>query len=343
MSAKRLRDPLVCVVAYDGLTAFEFAIAVEVFGFPRPEISPWYRFKVVSAGKGRLRALGGISINASSKLSQIRDASLVIVPGWRNLEADVPDEMKRALLSAHRSGARIASICSGAFVLAQCGLLDGRKATTHWRHSEELARRFPAIEVKPDVLYVDEGDVLTSAGAAAVLDLCLHIIRKDFGVERANAIARRLVMPAHRGGGQTQFIPRPVAKERGSSINTLLDTLRRRLNEDWTIERMASAAHVSRRTLLRRFRDTTGQSPQNWLVAERVERSKELLETTFTDLKEIAAAAGFSSSEIFRHHFRARVGTSPSAYRASFGAGNVGRSAPSVTTSARKHSSRKRQ
>jgi len=310
-------------LAYDGLCTFEFAIATEVFGLDRPEFGDdWYRFRVISIEPARaVAARGGIAIKAQGSLKELRTADLIIVPGWRDSNAEVPLELRRELLAASRRGARIASICSGVFVLAQCGLLDGRSATTHWRYSSDLSERFPAIRVKPDVLYVDEGCVLTSAGSAAGLDLCLHIVRKDFGVERANDVARRLVMPAHRSGGQAQFITKPLARISRNSISDLLDTLRRRLDEEWTIERIAGAAHVSRRTLLRRFRDATNQSPQEWLVAERVERAKELLETTAVDLKEIASASGFRSPESFRHHFRLRVGASPSGYRASFGIG----------------------
>lgn len=319
--ASKPAAPLVCVIAYEDLCTFEFSIAVEVFGIPRPEFDPWYRFRVVSVKREPVRGRGGITISASGRLSELRDASLIIVPGWNHPDVPVPPLLRRALIKAHENGIRIASICTGAFALAQCGLLDGKKATTHWRHAAELSRRFPSVDVQPDVLYVDEGNILTSAGAAAGLDLCLHIVRRDFGVERANAVAKNMVMPAHRNGGQTQFIPRPVLKERGSSIAALLDKIRHHLGEDWTIERMAKTAHVSRRTLLRRFHDVTGESPQNWLTAERIARSKELLETTRLELKEIASSVGFGSPELFRHHFRARVGTSPSAYRAVFGTG----------------------
>ena len=319
MSPATPKMPLVCVLAYEGLCTFEFAIAVEVFGLERPEFSTWYEFKVVSLADGPVRARGGISIKADGRLNELRSASLIIIPGWPDPQAAVPDDLKRELIAAHRRGTRIASICTGAFVLAQCGLFDGLQVTTHWRWADELARRFPKIKVTPNVLYVDEGSVLSSAGSAAGLDLCLHIVRNDFGVELANELARRLVMPAHRGGGQAQFIVRPVAKASRNSIGDLLETLRKRLDEDWTIDRMAKTAHVSKRTLLRRFRDATNESPQNWLIAERVERAKELLETSRANLKEIAAAAGFSSPEVFRHHFRARVGASPAAYRESFG------------------------
>jgi AraC family transcriptional activator FtrA len=317
--ARAHKAPLVCVLAYDGLATFEFGIAVEVFGVPRPEFDPWYRFLVVSADGQPLKATGGITVTASGTLRDLRDAALVIIPGCPHPDATFPQELVEALRDAHRRGTRIASICTGAFALAQAGLLDGRRATTHWRHAEKLAARYPRVEVLPDILYIDEGDVLTSAGASAGLDLCLHIVRRDFGVARANDVARRLVMPAHRTGGQAQFIQRPVARDTKNSIGELLDQLRQRLDEEWTIERVAQLVHVSRRTLLRRFRLATGESPLSWLTAERVERAKELLETPTIQLKEVAAAAGFRSPETFRHHFRQRVGISPSEYRASFG------------------------
>lgn len=313
------KNPLVCVVAYNGLSTFEFGITVGAFGMSWPEFDDWYRFKVVAAEDGPLRAIGGISVNAPGKLSDLLRASLVVVPGWRGVDEPIPSGLRRALIRARHNGARIASLCSGAYVLAQCGFLDGKSATTHWRLTSDLTDRFPNIRIKPDVLYVDNGDILTAAGSAAGIDLCLHIIRRDFGVEKANSVARRMVMPAHRTGGQFQFVPRPVAKERNTSFAPLLDLLRSRMDEEWTIARMANLMHASRRTLLRRFKEATGVSPQVWLITERIERSKQLLETARVDIKEIAATTGFSSLEAFRYHFRSRVGISPTAYRTEFG------------------------
>jgi AraC family transcriptional activator FtrA len=231
----------------------------------------------------------------------------------------VPEPLLKALRQAHKRGARIATLCSGVFVPARAGLLDGRRATTHWRYADTLRAEIPAIEVVPDILYAEDGNILTAAGSAAGIDLCLHIVRSDFGREIANQVARRLVLPAHREGGQQQFIRKPVARQRQDQIGTLFDTLRARLNEDWTIGRMASAAKMSERTLIRRFQDATSTSPLDWLIGERVERCKELLESTEFGLDAVAEASGFMSQETLRHHFRRRTGVSPSAYRSAFG------------------------
>jgi AraC family transcriptional regulator, transcriptional activator FtrA len=311
-------SPLVCILAYDGLCTFEFGIAVEVFGLPRPEFSRWYRCCVVAAEPGPLMALGGIRIEADHDLSLLDAADLIVVPGWRGAEIPVPEPLLAAIRRAHASGARIATICSGVFVAAACGLLDGRRATTHWRYVETLAAMYPGLTIDPDVLYLDEGDVLTSAGSAAGLDLCLHIVRGDFGAEAANAVARRLVLPAHREGGQRQFVPRPVARNRESRLSPALDRIRTRLDEAWPLARMAREAGLSERTLLRRMKEACGQSPQVWLNGERVAHAISLLETTQANLQDVAHACGFGSVESLRHHFRNLKGRPPSWYRTHF-------------------------
>lgn len=312
----------VAILAYDQLCMFEFGIAVEVFGLARPEFADlgWYTHEIVGIEPGPFRSTGGISIDAPYALDRLAEAGLIVVPGWRGAKSPVPEPLLQALRAAHARGARIATLCSGVFVPARAGLLDGRRATTHWRYAETLRTECPAITVEPDILYVEDGTLLTAAGSAAGIDLCLHIVRQDFGREVANQVARRLVLPAHRDGGQAQFIARPVARERVGRLSALLDLLRERLDENWTIARMADAAALSERTLIRHFRDATGQSPLNWLIAERVERCKELLEAGDLQLDAIAEAAGFQSQETLRHHFRARLGVSPAAYRKSFGA-----------------------
>lgn len=310
--------PLVCVIAYDGLCTFEFGIGVEVFGLPRPEFDSWYDFAVVAAEPGPLRAIGGISVEAEAGLDRLAEASLVLVPGWRGADEAVPSALIEALRQAHAGGARIASICSGVFVLAAAGLLDRRRATTHWRHVDKLAEHYPAIEIDPDVLYVDEGDVLTSAGSAAGLDLCLHIIRRDFGAAHANAVARRLVLPAQRQGGQRQFVQAPVPKLRGGQIAPLLDHVRSRLDEAWPVDRMAAWVGLSPRTFARRMTEA-GMTPLHWLRMARVERAAELIETSDAALADVAAAAGFGSLESFRREFRRARGIAPSQHRARFG------------------------
>ncbi len=314
-------NPLVVAVAYDGLCTFEFGCAVEAFGLPRPEMGPdWYRFAVAAAEPGPLRAAGGITVGVDGELNLIARAGTVVVPGWRSADAPVPTALCEALQAAHASGARVLSLCSGTFVLAAAGLLDGRRATTHWRYFDALAARHPGLTLVPDVLYVDEGSVLTAAGSAAGLDLCLHLIRRDWGPQAANAVARRLVIPPHRDGGQAQYVEHPVQRERagGSRLAGLLDRVRAALGENWSIERLAAEAAVSPRALHRRFQEATGISPGAWLLTERLGRARELLEDTALPVEDVAAACGFGTAATLRHHFRCILGTSPSAYRARF-------------------------
>lgn len=320
-SAKRpVEHPLVCILAYDGLCMFEFGIGLEVFALPRPEFPDWYSHKVVAAEQGPLRATGGIEIAASHDLTALHDASLILVPGWRGIDTPVPEDLCAALRQAHRNGARIASICSGVFVLAAAGLLDDCVATTHWRYTDALAARYPAINVRPDVLFIDNGTVLTSAGSAAGIDLCLHIVRSDYGAMRANAVAKRLVMAPMREGGQAQFIPSPVLPERGGNMAQLFDKIRGHLNHPWSIAEMARQAGLSERTFLRRMSEVTGETPQKWLARQRVAAAAEMLETTNLQLEDVSDAAGFASQETFRRVFRNMRGITPSQHRKNFGA-----------------------
>lgn len=314
------RNRTVTALAYDGLCTFEFGVAVEVFGLPRPEIgADWYTFSVCAADAGELRGLGGVRILPDGGLDLLERAGTIIVPGWRGIDMPVPASLVDALRKAHSSGARILSICSGVFVLAAAGLLEGKRATTHWRYAEALAVRFPAVRVEPDVLYVDEGDVLTSAGSAAGIDLCLHLVRRDFGTEIANKVARRLVVPPHRDGGQAQFVERPVPVPHESSrLGPLLDRVRQDVRSDHTTVTLARAAGMSTRTFLRRFRATTGTTPARWLLAERLAKARDLLETTAESIQRIAETSGFGSADTLRHHFRQQVGTTPGAYRSTF-------------------------
>jgi AraC family transcriptional activator FtrA len=312
-------NPLVVALAYDGLCTFEFGVAVEVFGLPRPEMGPgWYRFAVAAEAPGPLAAVGGVTVTASAGLEALAEAGTVVVPGWRAIDAPVPEAIRAALRAAHARGARVLSLCSGVAVLAAAGLLDGRRCTTHWRYAAGLAARYPALTVDPAVLYVDEGSVLTAAGSAAGIDLCLHLVRRDFGPEAANAVARRLVVPPQREGGQAQFIPRPVPKRPGTRLAPLLDAIRGRIAEEWTLPRMAAEAAVSLRNLHRRFREATGLSPGEWLLAERLARAQELLEATALPVEAVAAEAGFGSAATLRLHFRERFGVSPKAWRGRF-------------------------
>lgn len=313
-------NPLVVALAYDGLCTFEFGVAVEIFGLARPELGPdWYRFAVAAVGEGELRATGGVRVMADGDMSLIAQAGTVIVPGWRGADTPVPDALCQQLRQAHRRGCRILSICSGVFVLAAAGLLEGCRATTHWRYLETLQQRYPDVEVVPDVLYVDEGTVLTSAGSAAGIDLCLHLVRRDFGQEAANSVARRLVVQPHRDGGQTQNIVRPVPVARESKrLGLLFDYLHQQLADNHTVASLASRAGMSPRTFLRRFQDATGTTPARWLLNERLMRARGMLEKTRLSLDSIAIQVGFGSSSTLRYHFQQHFSVSPAAYRKSF-------------------------
>lgn len=315
------KHPLVCALAYDGLCTFEFGIAVELFALPRPEFESWYRFATVKAEAGPIRAVGGITIDAQYDLGMLKAASLIIIPGWRGADTPVPEDLCAALRAAYENGARVASICSGVFVLAAAGLLDGKSATTHWRYTDKLAERYPQINVDPDVLFVEGDRVFTSAGSAAGLDLGLHIIRQDFGAQVASSVARRLVLPAQRDGGQRQFVPRPEPKARiGSSLAALQDRIRASIDEEWPVERMAGAAGTSGRTLARRFHEEAGTTPLNWLKVERVSRAAELLENGAIPLSDVWEVCGFGSAETFRREFRKTMGVPPVRYRERLGA-----------------------
>lgn len=316
VTSKRQRR--VCVLAYDGLCTFEYSLAVEIFALSRPEHDDWYDFHVVGVDSGPIRGLGNVAIEPDGDLSCLDGADLIIIPGWRGADKQIPTALREALITANKNGTRIASICSGVFVLAQCGLLDEKEATTHWRYVDELKEMYPNIKINPDVLYVDSGLILTSAGSAAGFDLCLHIVRQDYGVKAANLVARRLVIPAHRDGGQAQFISRPLPRAYHGNIAPLLDMIRESLDEGWEIERMADAAHTSARTLQRRFKDATGHSPHSWLTMERIELAKDLLETTHMNIQQIADVTGLKTPETFRHHFKRITGASPTRFRSKF-------------------------
>ncbi|WP_276850761.1 transcriptional regulator FtrA [Enterobacter oligotrophicus] len=314
--------PRVVVLAYDGLCTFEFGVAVEIFGLPRPEMGDaWYRFAVAGIEDGELRATGGVRILTDGHLSLLDAADLIVVPGWRGLDEPVPDALCEALRQASARGCQLLSICSGVFVLAASGLLNGRKATTHWRYIEALKTRFPAINVVDDVLYQDEGDILTSAGSAAGIDLCLHIVRRDYGMEAANCVARRLVIPPHRDGSQTQQLSRPVAQLRESQrLGQLFDFLHQHLAKTHTVDSLAHRVGMSQRTFLRRFRDATGTTPARWLLNERLPRAKDYLENSRLSIDSIAEQTGFGQAATLRHHFRQHFALSPARYRKQFAA-----------------------
>jgi AraC family transcriptional regulator, transcriptional activator FtrA len=323
-SHRKAPNPLVVALIYDGLCAFEFSCAAEIFGLSRPELGPdWYRFETCAAKSRSVRGQYGMRMQAAGGLDRLHAAGTIVIPGWEGVDVPVPPGILDALREAHTRGARLLSICSGAFVLAATGLLDGKRATTHWRYAEELRQRHPKIHVDPNVLYVDEGGVLTSAGSAAGLDLCLHLVRRDYGSKIANQVARRLVIPPHREGGQAQFLERPVddrvrGSEQRGSLSMLLDKIRKRPGERWHIAELARLAAMSKRTFMRRFRAATGVSPADWVTRARVDAARELLENTALSIDQVAERCGLGTPTTLRHHFRKKVGLSPTQYRKGF-------------------------
>lgn len=310
----------VSVLAYDEMTAFETSIVIEVFGLTWPDIDePWYELKICTETPDPVRVIGGATLSTPYGLDEFAAADTVVVPSVKDPAEVISPQLIEALQRAHRSGARIVSICSGAFALAAAGLLDGRRATTHWRYADQLRERYPAILVDPEPLYTDEGDVLTSAGCAAGLDLALHLVRKDLGAAVANAVARRLVIQPYRSGGQAQYIespmpPDPVDAPVARSLGWALE----HLAEPIGVPDLAREAGLSPRTYLRHFTRETGTTPAKWLIAQRIQAALAMLETGDAPVEEIALAAGFATPVTFRHHFARSVKTSPSAYRKTF-------------------------
>ncbi|MBR8183561.1 transcriptional regulator FtrA [Burkholderia ambifaria] len=312
-----MQNHLVVALAYDRLCTFEFGCVVELFALERPELGvDWYRFAVCASEPGPVRAAGGITVAAPYRLATLDRADTIVIPGWRDPDELPPEPLLKKLRAAHRRGARLCSICSGVFVLAAAGVLDGLTVTTHWRYAERLQARYPALRVNPDALYVDEGQIVTSAGSAAGLDMLLHLVRRDHGGAIANRVAQRLVLPPHRDGGQAQFVPRPVAPGGGDRLAKLIDWMRAHAAEPHTLASLAAQAAMSTRTLQRQFADATGMSPLTWLIRERVNLAKDMLEThPALSLAQIAARSGFGSEESLRRHFRRVAATSPAAYR----------------------------
>ena len=308
----------VAVVACHGLSPFEFAVACEVFGIDRSEDAgvPWYRFVVCAADPPPLTAKTGFTINTDVGLEALRTADTIIVPAG---EAEDNERLLDALRQAHGRGARIMSVCTGAFVLAAAGLLDGRRATTHWMHAERLQRRYPLIDVDPDVLYVDDGSILTSAGTAAGIDLCLHVVRLDYGAEIANVVARRMVVPPHRDGGQAQYVREPVSDmPAGGPFVATLQWAQEHLDEAIGVPELAARAAMSPRTFARRFRASHGTTPHQWLLRQRVVLAQRLLETTDLSVDVIAQRCGLGTATNLRQHFQRIVRTAPQAYRRTF-------------------------
>jgi transcriptional regulator GlxA family with amidase domain len=306
----------VALAVTEGMLHFELSVAYEVFGSaPDAVPGPWYDLAVCGPDSVRM---GRFRLEPDHGLDGLARAGTVIVPGWADVAAAPPAELVDAVRAAHEAGARVASLCTGAFVLAAAGLLDGRRATTHWAHTAELAARHPGVEVDPDVLYVDNGSVLTSAGKAAALDLCLHLVRLDRGSAVANAVARRLVVPPHRAGGQAQFVATPVPVRDDHPLAALLPWVLERLDRPLTVEDLARRARMSSRHLGRHFRAMTGTTPLRWLLTQRIRRAQELLETTDDSVDAVAEATGMGTAATLRRHFNRTVGVPPDTYRRTF-------------------------
>ncbi|MFC7929297.1 GlxA family transcriptional regulator [Streptomyces cinereoruber] len=298
---------------------FELACASEVFGIAPPDAPPRYDFRVCAEHPGPLPTGAGYTMLVEAGLSALREADTVVVPGRQPPDVPVSPEVVEALRGAHRRGARIVAICTGTFVLAQAGLLDGRRATTHWRGAARLAAAFPEVRVDPDVLFVDHGDVATSAGTGAGIDLCLHLVRSDHGAAYASGIARRMVLPPHREGSQLQYAAQPVPARTDESLGPLLEWAASHLDARLTLDRLAAHASLSGRTLSRRFAEQLGTSPGQWLLGRRLDAARILLERTDLPVEAVAVRVGLASAVNLRRRFRTRFGTTPGAYRRTFG------------------------
>ena len=303
------------------VSMFELAVPCEVFGLDRSElVDPWYEHRVAAAVPGRPSSPEGVVIDTPYGLDEVAEADTVVIPA-RSFAGDPPVEVLEALRRAHARGARLLSMCTGAFVLAAAGVLDGKRATTHWMWAEELARSYPRVDVDPRVLYVDEGDVMTSAGTAAGIDLLLHVVRLDHGAEVANAVARRMVVPPHRDGGQAQFVDLPMPERNGDGDEPLarvLGWMLEHVDDDLSVEQLARQARTSPRTFARRFRAVTGTTPHQWILSQRVLLAQRLLETTDEPVERVAQRCGFGSAAGLRQHFTRVVSASPQAYRRAF-------------------------
>ncbi|MET9772783.1 helix-turn-helix domain-containing protein [Streptomyces sp. NPDC006367] len=311
----------VAAVVLDGVHPFELGVVCEVFGIDRSDEGlPAYDFAVVSAeGPALGTHVGGLTVSTPYGLDRLEEADLVAVPAGNDFaRRDFPPGLLDALRRAVDRGARVLSVCSGVFALGAAGLLDGRRCAVHWRYAEELARRYPRAVVSPDVLYVDEDPVITSAGTAAGIDACLHIVRKEQGPQVANGIARRMVVPPHRDGGQAQYVERPLPRSSCDTVGEVLAWMEQHLDEEVTVERLAARAHMSPRTFARRFQQETGTTPYRWLLRQRVLQAQRLLEATDETMDAIAWRTGFGTAAALRHQFVRALGTTPHAYRRTF-------------------------
>jgi transcriptional regulator GlxA family with amidase domain len=309
----------VAVLTMDSVAPFELGVLCEVFGVDRSDQGlPVYDFAVCSPGARPVTTSVGFGISPTHDIDRLDEADLVGVPAM-GTDIDVPVEVQQALRRALDRGAWVVTVCSGAFTLARSGLLDGRRCTTHWRYVDELAERFPAASVDPDVLYVQDGRLVTSAGTAAGIDACLHIVRQEHGAKVANAIARRMVVPPHRDGGQRQYVETPVPEaHRADTLGPLLEWVVENLHHPHTVDSLSERAHMAPRTFARRFRAETGVTPYSWLTQQRLLLAERLLEETDDPVEKVAAQAGFGGAPVLRHHFSQHRRTTPVAFRRAF-------------------------
>lgn len=325
----------VAVLAFDGVSLFHLSVPGIVFGVqPAPSGLPPYEVRYCAPTPGRVRCDQGVEVEVPGGLDAMVGADIVVVPAWNQPEIAAPVALTDALRQAHARGAFVVGLCLGAFVLGDAGLLDERQATTHWACRELFAQRFPKAVFHPDVLYVDDGHVITSAGTVAAIDCCLHIVRLRHGADVANRVARMLVTPPHRQGGQAQYIEQPVPTLPSENrLPGVLEWARAHLAEPLSLDALADVARMSRRTFTRRFREATGTTVNQWLAAERIGQAQQLLETTDLSIERVATEVGFGTPLSFRQHFARHVLTSPSSYRRTFREGRHGTSAPSLRTS----------
>jgi transcriptional regulator GlxA family with amidase domain len=313
----------VVLLAVPGVAPFEFGVICEVFGIDRSDTGgPTFDFTIATADPGVVPTSLGFDLVVNTGLEVAADADLIAVPAHT---IDTIDErFLRVIRDAEARGAWILSVCSGAFVLADAGILDGRRATTHWMHADRLARDYPQIDVDPDVLFVEDGRVITSAGTAAGIDAALHLVRIEHGAAAANVIARRMVIAPQRDGGQAQYIPTLVKQDCSDSLAVVCEWMLDNMAEDLTVDRLARKALMSSRTFARRFRDDMGTTPAAWLNRQRILRAQQLLETTDLGFETVAQRTGFGTAAVMRHHFLKVLQTTPTSYRRAFGARLVG-------------------
>lgn len=331
---------LIAVVAFKGVIPFHLSVPCLVFGEGIVAAHDLFDVRVCAGEDVPIKTSAGFGLTDLESLELLDEADAIVIPGWRDTLDEPPKPLLDALRRAHARGAQIVGLCFGTHVLARAGLLDGRRATTHWELADEIARRYPKVVIDPDVLYVEDGNVLTSAGTAASLDACLHVLRQSLGATVANRAARRLVVPPHREGGQAQFIEQPVPKAAADSrLAHLLDSIRVRLGHPHTLDSLANQVKMSRRSFTRHFRALTGTTVKAWLLTERLARAQTLLETTDASIDAISQTVGFGSVAALRQHFREALGVSPTTWRLSFRSSARGTASPHVVGTAPSHQS----